>query len=346
VAGELFRREIHEQPAALRDLLAAGDEMLEIGRRVAERPRLVRLVAHGSSDNAASFAVYAFGLLAGWTAMRDSISLSVYYGARLAFDDALVVALSQSGRTPDVVEYVERARAGGALTLALTNDVDSPLAATSELTLPLHAPEQAVAATKSYANELAALALLAGSAAGRERMVAEALARTADVVEAALPEVDAAVQPLADALAAVERMVVIGRGVEYATAREVALKLTETCRVAADALTATDLAHGPVAALDSQFPVWTIASEDAVLPAVEAAVERAHQAGALIVASGSAAGEIRAAVHRVVTPSAPLPLLAPIVSVLPGQLFALALARAKGLDPDRPEQLTKVTLAP
>jgi glucosamine--fructose-6-phosphate aminotransferase (isomerizing) len=140
-------------------------------------------------------------------------------------------------------------------------------------------------------------------------------------------------------------MFVIGRGAEFATAREISLKLLETCRVAAEPLTATDLAHGPVAALDALFPVWAIASRDENLPAVREAVLRAKSAGAAIVSTGPAAAEIDGA-YELLTPEAPLPLLSPLVSVIPGQLFALALARAKGLDPDKPSGLAKVTVAP
>jgi glucosamine--fructose-6-phosphate aminotransferase (isomerizing) len=154
------------------------------------------------------------------------------------------------------------------------------------------------------------------------------------------------VRHLAEPLAYVGRMVVIGRGVELATAREVALKLKETCRVAAEALTATDLAHGPVAALDELFPVWAIASGDAMLPAVQTAVARARESAALVVASGSAADRIEGAAYVLRTPAPPLPLLSPLLSVLPGQLFASVLAQAKGLDPDRPAGLSKVTMAP
>ncbi len=347
MTGELFLREIHEQPAALRALLAAESELAEVGRLLAERPRLLRLVAHGSSDNAATYAVYAFGLLAGWSAMRDSMSLSVYYGAELPFRNSAVIALSQSGRTPDVISYAENARRHGALTIALVNDERSPLAEVCEVVVRLHAGEErGIAATKSYTNELAALALLAAHGAGRGPEIADALRVVADQAEAALPGLASAVRRLAEPLAYVGRMVVIGRGVEYATAREVALKLKETCRVAAEALTATDLAHGPVAALDELFPVWAIASEDAMLPSVQTAVARARESAAVIVASGSAADRIEGVAYVLKTPSPPLPLLSPILSVLPGQLFASALAQAKGLDPDRPAHLSKVTLAP
>ena len=131
-------------------------------------------------------------------------------------------------------------------------------------------------------------------------------------------------------------MFVIGRGTEFATAREIALKLIETCRVAAEPLTATQLAHGPVAALDSLFPVWAIASRDETLPSVTEAAGRIQAAGATLLASGTAADAIVGADHSIPIPMPSVPLLAPILSVVPGQLFAWALARAKGLDPDVP----------
>jgi glucosamine--fructose-6-phosphate aminotransferase (isomerizing) len=140
-------------------------------------------------------------------------------------------------------------------------------------------------------------------------------------------------------------MFVIGRGVELATAREVALKLLETCRVAAEPLTATDLAHGPVAALDPFFPVWAIATHDETLPAVLEATARVSETGATLVASGSAAAEIARPDYVLPVPKPPAPLLSPLLSVVPGQLFAWALARAKRLDPDRPSGLSKVTFA-
>ena len=345
--GANFLAEIHEQPAALARLLEHRDEFRAVARACVEQdPVALRLVGHGSSDAAAAYGVYAFGLLPGWTALRDSISLTVYYGAQLDFSRSVVVALSQSGSTPDVVSYVERARKGGALTVAVTNEPGSELAAAAEATLPLAAgDERSVAATKTFFNELGALVLLAGMAAGREDEVVDGLKRTADLVAEEIPKLERAVAPVATAFAYVGRMYVIGRGIEFSTAREVALKLTETCRVAAEPLTSTGLSHGPIAALDSMFPVWTIGSRDESLPALVEAASRVRDAGATIVASGSAAGEIDGAAWRLPVPEAPMPLLSPFVSVVPGQLFAGALARAKGLDPDRPERLTKVTRA-
>ena len=347
--GTLMLTEIRDQSAALRRLLEHETDVRAVADRlVAARPPVVRLVGHGSSDNAATYGVYAFGLLCGWTALRESISLTVYYDAPLNLRGSAVIALSQSGQTPDVIAYVERARARGALTIALTNDPGSPLAQTAEIVVPLYAgSEKAVAATKTYMNSLATLALLAGYAGGRGRQLTDSLRATADVIEEAIAELEPTVARMVADFVFIGRMFVIGRGLELATAREIGLKLQETCRVAADALSATDLAHGPVNAVDPFFPVWTIATlEEANLPAVLEAAHRAREAGATLLATGTAARQIEGATFRLETPRVPDPVLSPLVSVLPGQLFARALSLAKGYDPDRPTNLTKITRVP
>jgi glucosamine--fructose-6-phosphate aminotransferase (isomerizing) len=346
-AGARYVAEIREQPEALRRLLEHDAEIACIAEAMHDRnARLVRLVGHGSSDNAASFGVYAFGLLPNWTAMRDSITLTVHYGKPLDMTGSTVIGLSQSGRTPDVVEYVKGARTAGAFTVAVTNDPGSVLARAADATIPLAAePELAVAATKTYVNTLAVLALLAGHAAGRGGELAEGIRRAADLMEAAIPGLERSTAKLALSFSYTGRMFVIGRGVEFATAREIALKLLETCRIAAEPLTATDLAHGPVAALDPLFPVWAIASSDGTLDTVQEAATRTREMGASLVASGTAAELIKGAAFTVPVPMPEPALLSPLLSVVPGQLFAAALARARGLDPDAPHGLAKVTLA-
>lgn len=345
--GHRFLAEIREQPDALARLLEHEGDIARIAATARERGvTLVRMVGHGSSDNAASFGVYAFGLLPRWTALRDSIALEVYYHSSLDMTGSMVVALSQSGRTPDVVEYVIRARRNGAFTVAVTNDPESELASAAEATLPLAAgPELAVAATKTYLNTVAALALLAAHCAEDPRPISSGIRSAIDALGPLVSQLEGRVPPIAVSLAFVGRMFVIGRGVEFATAREIALKLLETCRVAAEPLTATDLAHGPVAALDPQFPVWTIASRDEMLPVVLDAAVRARDMGATIVASGTAAEAVEGAAFVLPVPATAPALLSPLLSVVPGQVLAWALARAKGLDPDHPRGLSKVTLA-
>jgi glucosamine--fructose-6-phosphate aminotransferase (isomerizing) len=344
--GAQYLAEIREQPNALRRLLDGEAEIARAAAAIRERgSTLVRMAGHGSSDNAAAYGVYAFGLLARLTAIRDSITLTVHYQTSLDMRGQTAIGLSQSGRTPDVVEYLARARARGALAVALTNDVTSDLAEAADVVVPLAAgDEHAVAATKTYTTTLAAMALLAGHVAGDGGTIADGVRRAADSLEATLPRLEHDTRALAVPFTFTGRMFVIGRGVEFATAREIALKLLETCYVAAEPLTATDLAHGPVAALDPLFPVWAIASADETLPAVQEAAERIRSMGATLVASGTAAERISHAYSLPVPPTEP-PLLSPLLSVVPGQLFALALARAKGLDPDRPRGLSKVTLA-
>ena len=345
--GAQFLAEIREQPAALLRLLEHDSEVARIAGVMRERNlRLVRMVGHGSSDNAASYGIYAFGLLPRWTAMRDSITLSVHYATPLDMSGSTVIGLSQSGRTPDVVEYVRGARSAGAFTVAITNDPSSELASIAEATIPLAAePELAVAATKTYLNTVASLALLAGHVAGQGAELADGIRRVSEILEAAIPGLERSTAKLALPFSYTGRMFVIGRGVEFCTAREIALKLLETCRVLAEPLTATDLAHGPIAALDPLFPVWAIASNDGTFDTVQEAVTRTRAMGASVVASGTAAERIKGAAYTVVAPTPEPALLSPLVSVVPGQLFAGALARARGLDPDAPHGLSKVTLA-
>jgi glucosamine--fructose-6-phosphate aminotransferase (isomerizing) len=345
--GSDFLTEIHEQPAALRAMLEHESAYARVATAARERgATTVRMVGHGSSDNAASYGVYAFGLLPRWTALRDSITLTAYYDARLDMSGSTVIALSQSGRTRDVIDYVTRARSTGAFTVALTNDITSDLAGAAEEVLPLAAgPERSVAASKTYLNQIAALGLFAAYAATEGRRFSVGIRETADLLEAAIPALEQQARTVALSFASVGRMFVVGRGIEFATAREIALKLLETCRVAAEPLTATALAHGPVAALDPLFPVWIVASDDETLPAVVEAAERVRAAGATLVASGTAAAALSGAAYTLPVPKPSDPLLSPLLSVVPGQLFASALARARGLDADHPVGLSKVTLA-
>jgi glucosamine--fructose-6-phosphate aminotransferase (isomerizing) len=227
----------------------------------------------------------------------------------------------------------------------VSNDPESSLAREADGRLPLQAgQEHAIAATKTYTSQLAALALFAAHVAGLGPVYLDGVLEAADLLEEALPDLERSVGELATDFAFVGRMFAIGRGADFATAREVSLKLLETCRVAAEPLTATDMVHGPVAALDRMFPVWAVASDDEAIAPVGEAVARARRAGATVVATGTQAEAIDAD-YRLAVPAPALPLLSPLLSVVPGQLFAWVLARAKGLDPDRPAGLTKITRA-
>ena len=305
------------------------------------------MVGHGSSDNAASYGVYAFGLLPRWTALRDSISLTVYYGAELDMSGCTALALSQSGRTPDVVEYARQANASRRVH---GRDHERPVVgARPRGRRRARAPGGPRARGRGDEDLLEpgrrARSPRAHAARQGERSSTR-LRAVAETMPAFIRSLESRIGSVAIPFAYAGRMFVVGRGAEFATAREIALKLLETCRIAAEPLTATDLAHGPVAALDSLFPVWAIASDDPTLPAVVEAVERAREAGATIVASGSAASvdphapsTCSRARDDVAAPRA-APLDRPGPALSPGRS-----PRARGLDPDAPRGLSKVTLA-
>lgn len=349
-AAATLRAEIFGQPAAWRTLLAEqAAHVRAVGDALAAtRPALVRIAAHGTSDHAAIYAGYALRARRGWTVVRDSMSMPLYYGSPAAAPGEVAIGISQSGETPDVVAWLERARADGATTVAVTNGEGSSLAAAADHVLCVGVgPERSIAATKTYTGTLAVLALLAGGDA------ADGIARAADAAEAALPGLEGAVATVAEALAAIDRMYLVARGVELATVHEIALKLTEVAYLGAKAMSATAMAHGPVAALEPAVPLWAVAGSDAALPAVVEAVARAREAGAPVIASGPAAAALEGATWVLETPGVAPPapagggadLLAPLLSVLPGQLMASALAVAKGLDPGAPRHLRKVTSA-
>jgi glucosamine--fructose-6-phosphate aminotransferase (isomerizing) len=346
-AAEVLRAEIAEQPRTWRGLLERDGEVAAVARALdALDPPLVRIAAHGTSDHAGIYASYLLRALRGWTVVRDSMSMPLYYGVAAARPGELAIGISQSGETPDVVAWLERAGAAGATTLAITNGEGSALARAADHALHVGAgAERSIAATKTYTGTLAAIALLAGRLAGRGAAMAASLGAVADDAERLLDGLDAAVTPVADALARIDRMYLVARGIELATANEVALKLTEVAYLGAKAMSATAMAHGPVAALDADVPLWAIAAPDATLPAVAEAARRAREAGAPVIASGPAAAELADAAHRLAVPAPAEPLLSPLLSVLPGQAFAWTLARAKGIDPGAPRHLRKVTAA-
>ena len=258
-----------------------------------------------------------------------------------------VLALSQSGRTPDVVEYVTARAAPRRVHDRVTNDPDSELARAADACCrsppgqSTRSPRRRRTRTSSPRSRCSPR-----RAAGRGAEIADGLRATRRPARSRAARArGASARAIALPFASVGRMFVIGRGPEFATAREIALKLLETCRVAAEPFTATDLAHGPVAALDPLFPVWAIASRRRDAARGLEAAARIRAAGATLVASGDAAEALAGAAYVLPVPKPPPPLLSPLLSVVPGQLFARALARAKGLDPDRPAGLSKVTLA-
>jgi glucosamine--fructose-6-phosphate aminotransferase (isomerizing) len=333
-----LEQEIAEQPQALERVLRAnGAAIAQIAadaRRA--RPRYAVLAARGSSDNAARYAQHLLGRLCGLPALLATPSLHTLYGARIAYDDALVVGISQSGSSPDVVSVLEAAGGADGLTVAVTNDPASPLACAARHVLPLRTgDERSVAATKTYTASLGALAALAAALAGAPELRAQLQA----LPEALARQLECDAEPFADALADVSRLAVIGRGANYATAFEAALKLKELAGVAAEPASPADFLHGPIALVDVGVPVLALAVPGPALTSVEelVAAVRARGGGALAIGAVQEAG----------VPAIPLESvpewLSPLVAVVPAQRLAAALALRRCDDVDRPFGLAKVT---
>jgi glutamine---fructose-6-phosphate transaminase (isomerizing) len=340
--GEFMAAEIREQPTVLARILREGRGPIEevaAGIR-ARSPRFVLFVARGTSDHAALYGKYLVETEMGLPAGLASPSTMTVYDAQLRLRDVLVVAVSQSGMSPDLIEPVMRARAAGAITVAITNAPDSPLADAAEMNIDVLAGlERAVAATKSYTAELLVLALLIHALAGKRVDESRHLPEQA----ASIIGREDRIATLATRYRFAEQLVTTARGFNYATALEAALKLMETTYLVAQAFSSADLSHGPMAIIDHGFPVIAIVPPGPGGTAFKPVLARlrALSADTLIV------GSIEAAAQGTV--GLPLPelgseRLSPILTILPLQQFAWHLARERGVDPDQPRGLQKETL--
>jgi glucosamine--fructose-6-phosphate aminotransferase (isomerizing) len=336
--------EIREQPAALATLLKDGRATAEaIAAHVrAFAPRYVVIAARGSSDNAARYAQYIFGAHNRLSVCLATPSLFTFYDAAPSLAGALVLGVSQSGQSPDIVAVVESGRRQGALTVAITNDPSSPLALAAEHTLPLLAGEErAVAATKTYTAQLCALAMLSVALRGEEAGWAE-LGRVPGFVEQAI-ELSVGMDHRVARYRYADHFVVVGRGYNYATAYEVALKMTETSYIVVEPYSQADLLHGPMAMIDRGFPALLVAPSGRVLSDLAEVAVRLEGRGAELVAVSDDPVILARARTQLPLPTGVPEWVSPMVAVVPGQLFAVALARARGLDPDQPRGLSKVT---
>ena len=328
--GSLMAAEIAEQPDVLRRVLSYRAEIADAAERIRRRAcRFVLFAARGTSDHAALYAKYLTEVRLGLPAGLASPSTMTVYGARPDLADVLFAAVSQSGTSPDLVDSVAAARSCGALTVAVTNAADSPLAAAAEIHVDVRAGrERAVAATKTYTAELFALYLLlmGPSSAGGEDAVP-------DAAEATLQDPGAAA---AERYRFASRLVTTARGYSYATAREAALKLMETSYLSAQAFSAADLLHGPLAMIDPGVPVIAVVTPGRGGDAMAAPLERLRAAGADVLQVGPADGLPVASVGVAEE-------LLPVLEILPLQRLAMRLALARGSDPDRPRGLAKET---
>ncbi|HEX6481013.1 MAG TPA: SIS domain-containing protein [Ktedonobacteraceae bacterium] len=357
--------EIREQPEAVqRTLTDTGDATRQAALDAVQRDvDVIILAARGTSDHAALYAQYLFQYLNGIPVALATPSLFTLYGASLRLERALVIGISQSGESPDIVEVVARARQAGALTVGITNLEGSSLAKTADHTLLCHAGlERSVAATKTYTTTCTVLAMLAAYMPGGE-VLQGGIQQIPELVAAALNSEDS-IAELAERYVFARNCVVLGRVFQYSTAREMALKLEETCYVLSTPFSTADFRHGPAALIEAGLPVILFAPPgrtiDDSLELLQLLRERS--ADCMVITEEERLRELATisiplklphvaggTIHRRrgVTEDAKATyvteLLAPIPYIVPGQLFAQYLALAKGLNPDQPRGLTKVT---
>lgn len=329
--------EMAEQPDRLQQLIGRFDEIGERVRAVTPAPlNGITMVARGSSDHAAVYGRYLLETATGKPASLAAPSLYTLYGLEVDYRGQLVIAVSQSGATPEIVRALEALQDGGGSGVAITNDSESALASAAGESIDLEMGEElAVPATKTVTGQFAALAIVA-AVLGRAPFSRSELDLVPDWVRAVLDD-PAPAADAADGLGEGSRLIIVARGYLFAAALETALKLKETCSLFADGYSAADLRHGPIAAVTQGLPVVALCAGGPALSDIESLVEelRARGASVLVVGSGGRA-------------DVPLPAgvpepLAPIIAVVRGQQLAHALALRLGYDPDSPEGLTKVT---
>jgi glucosamine--fructose-6-phosphate aminotransferase (isomerizing) len=339
-----LHEEILEQPHLLANLL---DTQRSVIKQVADAihayaPKYVFLAARGTSDNAGRYANYLWGAFNQMPLALATPSLFTYYEQPPKLHGALVVAISQSGMSPDIISVLEEGKRQGCLTLAITNNANSPLAKAAELVLDIQAgAEKAVAATKTYTTELMIIAMLSialGNDKDAWKQIEQVPGWAADVLKQ-----DEIIQQMSERFRYMKECVVLGRGFNYATAFEWALKLKELTYVVAEPYSSADFQHGPIAMVEGGFPIMAVAPQGKVFDSMLSMIAklRNEHAAELVVISNSRQA-LSLAQSPIVLPDMP-EWVSPIVSILPAQLFACSLTQVKGYDPEKPRTIQKVT---
>ncbi|MEO8883971.1 MAG: SIS domain-containing protein, partial [Devosia sp.] len=333
-----MRQEIEEIPEAAARFLAESEAQLASAGQALKRknPAVIATIARGSSDQAAGFLKYAIELTAGVPVASIGPSIVSIYGRELKLDRAAAISISQSGKSPDIVALAESARKGGALSFALTNTADSPLAAAADFTIDLRAgPEKSVAATKSFVNSIiAGLGLLAHWTADEKLLAALA---TLPVALQATVACDWS--PLLAALDGHQSLYVLGRGPTLAIAGEAALKFKETCGIHAEAYSAAEVMHGPERIVEAGYPLLVLASRDAAEASVAGIADKLAAQGAMTFITSDRVSAARSLPFAL----SGHPLTDALVLIVSFYGFVEALSRRRGFNPDQPPHLKKVT---
>jgi glucosamine--fructose-6-phosphate aminotransferase (isomerizing) len=336
-------QEIAEQPAALeKTIREESAKVKQLGAFLKERDvDLIVLVARGSSDNAALFGRYLLEITTGIPVSLAAPSVHTVYNARLKLARALVIGVSQSGEGEDINRVLENARACGAYTVGITNEADSSMTKTVDETLLMHGGrERSVAATKTYTGQMLLFYMLAEALADRGATLAY---EKIPAYAALALEQKSVIGELVERYVFMENCVVVGRGLIYANAYELALKLMETCYVVAERFSSADFLHGPLAMVERHFPVFLFAPPGPMLGGVKELMVRLRELRADTLVVTADEDGARTSSRAILMPEEIDEFLAPIPYIIPGQLFAALLAAAKGLDPDAPRSLSKVT---
>ena len=337
--------EILEQPERLAKLLASQRKTVEeITRAIKSRNiSYVFLAARGTSDNAGRYANYLLGAVNRLPLALAAPSLFTYYQQPPNLAGALVIGISQSGQSPDIVSVLQEGKRQECLTLAITNEPDSPLAAQADFVFDIQAgPERAVAATKTYTAELMAIAMLSAALSG-DKSNWESLAKIQDWISEVLKH-DEAIRQAAERYRYMQQCVVLGRGFNYATAYEWALKLKELTYVEAEPYSSADFQHGPIAMVARGFPVMAVVSAGKVADSLMRLLEHLkNDLMAELVVISNMKEALALAQTRVAIPAEIPEALTPLVNIVPAQLFSYHLTLAKGYDPDKPRTISKIT---
>ncbi len=338
--------EIREQPDALeRTFREELGQTRQLKKRLSgARPRMIMLVARGTSDNAAQFGRYLLEIQTGIPVSLAAPSIFTLYKADFSFDGVLVIAISQSGESTDTNLVLERARSQGAVTIGVTNESASTLAGIAEHVFLVRAHrERSVAATKTYTGQLMMLYLLAYALGAPLDL--DDVARIPAWAAQAL-SLEEEVRARAERYRFMERAIVVGRGLNYANAFEFALKLMETCYVVAERFSTADLLHGPIAMLEPSFPAFLFAPTGVTWPGMREMIQKMQllRAETLVLTDQANHDAVANSGRAITVPCALEEMYTPIPYIIPAQLFAASLAVEKGLNPDQPRTLNKVTL--